>query len=205
MRAALPPLALLGLLAPLAPGPALAQVCAGVPLDERPVALSAGYATSDGVTGWGAGFDGRVEGPLVVSGSAARYDYAGTEVNVWQAGGGVGWEIGLGPARLCPRAALAYAWPDDDGFEIDAWTGSATLALGHAVGLGAARALGFAEAGVAVTRAATGEASATSTDGVAALGATLAGSRLFGSATLELTTAEQIDPLWGLAVGVLLP
>lgn len=202
MRATLPLFALLAL---LAPGPAHAQVCAGTPLDERPVALSVGYATSDGVTGWGAGFDGRARGPLVVSASAARYDYDGTEVNVWQAGGGAAWEIGLGPVRLCPRAALAYAWPDDDRFEIDAWTGAATVALGHAVDFGAARAIGFADAGLAVTRASVGEVSDTSTDGVATVGATLAGSRLFGSATLEVTTADEIDRAWGLAVGVLLP
>lgn len=198
-------LPLLTLLALLAPGPVHAQVCAGIPLDERPVALSVGYATSDGVTGRGAGIDGRARGPLVVSASAARYDYDGTEVNVWQAGGGVAWEVGLGPARLCPRAALAYAWPDDDRFEIDAWTGAATVALGHAVDLGAAGAIGFAEAGLAVTRASAGEVSDTATDGVATLGATLTGSRLFGSATLDLTTADQIDPTVGVAVGILLP
>lgn len=202
MRATLP---LFTLFASLAPGPVHAQVCAGVPLDERPAALSVGYVSSDGVTGWGAGLDGRARGPLVVSASAARYDYDGTDVNVWQAGGGLAWEIGLGPVRLCPRAALAYAWPDDDRFEIDAWTGSATAAAGVARPVGSVTAIAFVDAGVAVTRAAVEGLSDTSTDGILTAGVTVSGSRLFGTASVEATTAEGIDPALVLAIGALLP
>ena len=149
--------------------------------------------------------DGRATGSLIASASAARYDYDGTDVNVWQAGGGVAWQAAIGPASICPRARVAYAWPDDDRFEIDAWTGAATLALGHAIELGVARAIPFLDAGFAVTRAAAGGISDTSTDAVATLGATLAGSRVFGSATVDVTSAEEIDPTYGLAVGLLLP
>lgn len=202
MRSALPLFALLAL---LAPGASLAQTCAGVPLHERPAAVSLGWASSDGVTGWGGGADVRVHGPLVASASAARYDYDGTDVNVWQAGGGVAWELSPGRVSVCPRAGLAYAWPDDDRFEIDAWTGSATLALGYALDLGAARAIPFVDAGLATTRASVGDVSDTSTDGVATFGATLAGSRVFGSVTLDVTTADELDPTWGVVAGVLLP
>lgn len=191
--------------------PAAGQACSGTPLEGRPVALSAALARADGWSAWSAAVDVRPAGrggplaPLVLSASGAVYDYEGSTVDLREVAAGAAWEIPAGPLSVCPKAAGAYAWPDDDRYSIDAWTGAAGAAVGIARDVGPVRAIGFADAGVAVTRAAIGGASDTSTDGIWTVGATVSGSRLFGTVSVEATTAEGVDPALGVAAGVLLP
>jgi len=145
-------------LVPLASRPARAQLCAGLPsLSEQPVIVTADLAQSKGAWSVGSGFTaGR---SLFAGAYAERTTYRDVSFAATQAdtrsidvGGGVGYEIRVGQAGVCPVATGQWESGPDGMFggtrlNSDGWTVGAGLSAGGTLVRGGAwRVIPYASA-----------------------------------------------------------
>lgn len=210
--------ATIGMFSLLGASDAAAQACMGNPAGMGQAAASGNVAFTDGATSYGASLGANLTGPLAVEVGYALTDYDGVDSNGNTFAGAIGYEVPGPQLSICPSTGLSFSSVSATN-ELNGVEGTVSnLAVPLRLGVGKTLSAGgqlevtpyvapqFFWARTSYSESQGGasvSSSETSSEMGADLGLLLGSERIYGGASLSLTTIDNSDPVIGLGLGLL--